>query len=213
MMTLVSAAKIEPGMRWLFARMPLLIFKFGGRWVAGGYSAGGVVGGGFGEEADGLLSGFAAGSRVAGYRLEEQIGAGGMAVVSAPGMSRLTGVALKILAPALAADEVFRRRFMSEARAAASVDDPHIIPVYEAGEAVGALFIAMRYVSGGDVRRCYAGRLSDHGPRRGHYLVDGVGAGRRARARGWCTGTSSRPTFWSMRDRACAIRSTCRISG
>ena len=62
-------------------------------------------------------------------------------------------VALKILAPALAADDGFRRRFIAESRAAAVVDDPHIIPVYEAGEADGALFIAMRYVAGGDLRR------------------------------------------------------------
>jgi predicted ATPase len=61
-------------------------------------------------------------------------------------------VALKILAPWLAADEAFRRRFLRESRAAAAVDDPYIIPVYEAGEADGALFIAMRYVSGGSVR-------------------------------------------------------------
>jgi serine/threonine-protein kinase len=61
-------------------------------------------------------------------------------------------VALKILAPVLADDEAFRRRFIRESRAAAAVDDPHIIPVFEAGEAGGVLFIAMRYVAGGDVR-------------------------------------------------------------
>ena len=61
-------------------------------------------------------------------------------------------VALKILAPALAADEGFRHRFIRESRAAAAVDDPHIVPVFEAGEADGVLFIAMRYVPGGDVR-------------------------------------------------------------
>ena len=61
-------------------------------------------------------------------------------------------VALKILAPALAADAAFRRRFIAESRAAAAVDDPHIIPVYEAGEADGVLFIAMRFVQGGDLR-------------------------------------------------------------
>jgi serine/threonine-protein kinase len=60
-------------------------------------------------------------------------------------------VALKILAPALADDEAFRQRFIRESRAAAAVDDPHIIPVFEAGEASGVLFIAMRYVRGGDV--------------------------------------------------------------
>src|ERR1700683_4165070 len=61
-------------------------------------------------------------------------------------------VALKVLAPALASDPGFRRRFIAESRAAAAVDDPHIIPIYEAGEADGALFIAMRFVAGGDLR-------------------------------------------------------------
>jgi len=62
-------------------------------------------------------------------------------------------VALKILASTLAADSAFRRRFIAESRAAAAVDDPHIIPVYEAGAAGGVLFIAMRFVGGGDLRR------------------------------------------------------------
>jgi uncharacterized protein with WD repeat len=93
------------------------------------------------------------GSRVAGYLLESQIGAGGMAVVFRARDERLSRmVALKILAPALAADDGFRLRFIRESRAAAAVDDPHIIPVYEAGEAEGVLFIAMRLVVGGDLR-------------------------------------------------------------
>ncbi len=60
-------------------------------------------------------------------------------------------VALKVLAPALAADEAFRHRFIRESRSAAAVDHPHIVPVFEAGEADGVLFLAMRYVPGGDV--------------------------------------------------------------
>jgi serine/threonine-protein kinase len=100
-------------------------------------------------------------SRIAGYRLEQQIGAGGMAVVYRSVDERLgRRVALKILAPALAADEAFRQRFIRESRAAAAVDDPHIIPVYEAGEADGVLFIAMRFVPGGDVRTL----VRQHGP-------------------------------------------------
>ncbi|MFZ0189737.1 MAG: protein kinase [Streptosporangiaceae bacterium] len=96
---------------------------------------------------------FASGSRIAGYRLEEEIGAGGMAVVFRALDERLDRfVALKLLTPWLAADEDFRHRFLRESRAAAAVDDPHIIPVYEAGEAIGVLFISMRYVSGGSVR-------------------------------------------------------------
>jgi len=101
----------------------------------------------------GGLAALAAGSRVAGYLLEEEVGAGGMAVVFRARDERLDRVvALKVLAPGLAADEEFRRRFLRESRAAAAVDDPHILPVYEAGQAGGVLFIAMRYVSGGDVR-------------------------------------------------------------
>ena len=92
------------------------------------------------------------GSRIAGYRLEEQAGAGGMAVVYRARDERLgRPVALKIMAPAMAADAQFRQRFTRESRAAAAVDHPHIIPVYEAGEAGGVLFIAMRFVGGGDV--------------------------------------------------------------
>ena len=76
------------------------------------------------------------GSQVAGYRLAEQIGRGGMAVVYRAHDSRLDRtVALKILAPALAEDEAFRQRFIRESRAAAAVDHPHIIPVFDAGEA------------------------------------------------------------------------------
>jgi hypothetical protein len=100
----------------------------------------------------GLLGGLAPGSRVAGYLLEEQVGAGGMAVVFRAVDERLDRqVALKVLSPALASDESFRLRFIRESRMAAAVDDPHIVPVYEAGEADGVLFIAMRYVGGGDV--------------------------------------------------------------
>jgi hypothetical protein len=96
---------------------------------------------------------FAVGAQIAGYRLAEQIGWGGMAVVYRALDVRLDRwVALKILAPELARDDSFRQRFISESRAAAAVDHPHIIPVFEAGEAGGVLFIAMRYVGGGDVR-------------------------------------------------------------
>jgi serine/threonine protein kinase len=106
-----------------------------------------------GEDIPALLAGLRVGSVVAGYRLEAQVGAGGMAVVFRARDERLGRlVALKVLAPGLAADPAFRRRFIAESRAAATVDDPHIIPIYEAGEAGGVLFIAMRFVGGGDLR-------------------------------------------------------------
>jgi serine/threonine protein kinase len=96
---------------------------------------------------------FAAGTQVAGYLIGEQIGRGGMAVVYRAHDVRLDRwVALKILAPEIASDESFRQRFIRESRAAAAVEHPHVIPVFEAGEADGVLFIAMRFVSGGDVR-------------------------------------------------------------
>ncbi len=103
------------------------------------------------------------GDQIAGYEILEQIGRGGMAVVYRALDLRLgRTIALKVLAPELGEDQAFRQRFIRESRAAAGVDHPHIIPVFEAGESAGVLFIAMRYVSGGDVRLLIEaeGRLS-----------------------------------------------------
>ena len=61
-------------------------------------------------------------------------------------------VALKVLAPDLADDERFRDRFIRESELAASLDEPNVLPVYDAGEHDGNLFIAMRYVAGTDLR-------------------------------------------------------------
>ena len=98
------------------------------------------------------LAGFRPGKLLAGYRLEALVGAGGMAVVFRARDQRLDRpVALKVLEPSRAEDPEFRQRFIAESRAAAKVDDPHIIPVYEADEADGVLFIAMRFVHGGDL--------------------------------------------------------------
>jgi serine/threonine protein kinase/WD40 repeat protein len=107
------------------------------------------------EDLPAQLTEFRVGSVLAGYRLEKQVGRGGFAVVFRALDERLgRPVALKILSPVLASSSPeFRRRFIVESRAAAAVDDPHIIPVYEAGEADGVLFIAMRYVAGGDLRQ------------------------------------------------------------
>jgi DNA-binding beta-propeller fold protein YncE/tRNA A-37 threonylcarbamoyl transferase component Bud32 len=92
------------------------------------------------------------GDVLAGYRLDELIGRGGMAIVYRAYDERLgRSVALKVLAPRLALDTAFRQRFIRESRVAASVDHPNIIPIYEAGEADGFLFIAMRFVQGRDV--------------------------------------------------------------
>jgi hypothetical protein len=61
-------------------------------------------------------------------------------------------VALKVLAPELGSDQRFRERFVRESRLAASLDHPNVIPIFEAGDAEGDLFIAMRYVEGTDLR-------------------------------------------------------------
>jgi serine/threonine-protein kinase len=93
------------------------------------------------------------GRQVAGYRIERVIGRGGMAVVYSARDLRLDRtVALKLLAPELARNDTFRRRFTHESRVAAAIDHPHIVPVFEAGETDGVLYIAMRYVSGSDLR-------------------------------------------------------------
>jgi serine/threonine protein kinase/outer membrane protein assembly factor BamB len=134
----------------------------------------GMVSERFSGEPGGMLAGFAEGSQIAGYRLEVRIGAGGMAVVFRAHDVRLERrVALKILAPAVAADEAFRQRFIRESRAAAAVDDPFIIPVFEAGEADGVLFIAMRYVPGGDVHSLVR-RVGPLSPGRAAAIVSSV---------------------------------------
>ncbi len=93
------------------------------------------------------------GRQIAGYRVESEIGRGGMAVVYCAKDLRLERrVALKLLAPELARNDTFRDRFTHESRVAAAIDHPHIVPVYEAGEADGVLYIAMLYVAGQDLQ-------------------------------------------------------------
>ncbi|MET9603572.1 serine/threonine-protein kinase [Streptomyces sp. NPDC006512] len=93
------------------------------------------------------------GERIAGYLVEGEIGRGGMAVVYRARDLRLDRtVALKLLAPELARNDTFRQRFAHESKVAAAIDHPHIVPVFEAGEAEGLLYIAMRYVAGQDLR-------------------------------------------------------------
>jgi WD40 repeat protein/class 3 adenylate cyclase len=92
------------------------------------------------------------GGEVAGYRIEALLGRGGTAAVYRAHDARLgRNVALKLLVADLGADERFRERFLQESRLAASLDHPNVIPIYEAGEADGLLYIAMRYVEGTDL--------------------------------------------------------------
>jgi WD40 repeat protein/tRNA A-37 threonylcarbamoyl transferase component Bud32 len=94
------------------------------------------------------------GTELAGYRIESLLGWGGMSVVYLADDLRLKRrVALKLLTARLADDGAFRERFLRESELAASIDHPNIVPIYEAGTAEGVLFIAMRYVEGGDLKQ------------------------------------------------------------
>jgi len=93
------------------------------------------------------------GEDFAGYRLRAVLGRGGMSVVYEAENPRLgSSVALKVLAPELATDDVFRARFLQESRIAASLNHPNVIPIYDMGPYEDMLYIAMRYVSGADLR-------------------------------------------------------------
>jgi predicted Ser/Thr protein kinase len=93
------------------------------------------------------------GDEFAGHRILGIAGRGGMGVVyRALQLDLDRPVALKLIAPQLAEDPDFRERFVRESRAAASIDHPNVIPIYYTGESDGALYIAMRYVEGSDLR-------------------------------------------------------------
>jgi hypothetical protein len=94
------------------------------------------------------------GTEFAGYQLRAVIDHGGMSVVYRAENPRLgSASALKVLPPDLAANDVFRTRFLNESRIAASLNHPNVIPVYDMGVSQDLLYIAMRYVSGTDLRR------------------------------------------------------------
>jgi serine/threonine protein kinase len=83
------------------------------------------------------------------YRIESVLGRGGMGTVYLATHTRLERrVALKVITPALADDPDFRARFLRESRLAASLDHPHVIPIYDADEVDDVLYLAMRYVDG-----------------------------------------------------------------
>jgi len=99
------------------------------------------------------------GTDFAGYRLRAVLGRGGMSIVYQAENPRLGNlIALKVLAPELADDQVFRNRFREESQIAASLNHPHVIPIHDFGSTQGLLYIAMRYVSGTDLRHLIANR-------------------------------------------------------
>ncbi len=93
------------------------------------------------------------GTKFAGYRVERLLGSGGMGTVYLATQESLNRpVALKLLNPALTADETFRARFRREGEVQAALDHPHIVPVYDTGETADGLYLAMRYVRGSTLK-------------------------------------------------------------
>jgi cell division protein FtsN len=89
----------------------------------------------------------------AGHSIESVLGRGGMGVVYRATDMRLNRpTALKVIAPGLSADGDFRRRFQRESQLAASVRHPHVVPIFQAGEADGLLFVTMELIEGCDLR-------------------------------------------------------------
>jgi hypothetical protein len=111
------------------------------------------------------MTALAVGQEFDGYLIKGELGRGGMGVVYLAEQLRLgRDVALKAIAAELSTDAGYKARFQREARLAASLDHPNIVPVFEAGEAEGLLYLAMRYVDGTDLAALLAreGRLETH---------------------------------------------------
>jgi YVTN family beta-propeller protein len=129
--------------------------------------------GGSGDEAGGL----AAGEEFAGHLIEAELGRGGMGVVyRARHLALDRELALKVIATALSSDETFRARFQREARLAASIDHPNVIPVQDAGEEAGRLYLSMRLVAGSDLDTLIV-REGPMGLERAAGLIAAVAAG------------------------------------
>jgi serine/threonine-protein kinase len=109
------------------------------------------------------------------YTLIELLGRGGMGEVwKAHDTAIDRVVALKMLLPHYAKDPDFDQRFRREARAAARLDDPHVVPIYDVGEIDDRLYVTMRLINGTDLQT-----LIDQGPlepRRAVAIIDQIAA-------------------------------------
>ena len=109
-----------------------------------------------------MSSAFGTGAVIGGYRIVSPIGEGAMgSVYLAEGATPEERVALKLLAPELARDERFRRRFLRESEIAGSIRHPCAVRVLDSGEDDGRLYLAMTYIEGRDLRELLSveGRL------------------------------------------------------
>src|SRR5262249_3970338 len=100
-----------------------------------------------------MQSPLAAGTVVAGFRVESLIGEGAMGAVYRATAPDGRVVALKLLSAELARDDRFRQRFLRESRIATTLNHPHIVPTSASGEEGGVLFLAMTYIEGSDLRQ------------------------------------------------------------
>ncbi len=118
----------------------------------------------------------APGAQVAGYRIAGLLGQGGMGFVYEAEHAVLgRKAALKTLLPELVDDADFRTRFIAESQTVAALDHPSIIPIYDAGEADGVVYIAMRHVGGGDLHQLLESGPLD--PERAVTILEQVAAG------------------------------------
>src|SRR5262249_46537289 len=102
-----------------------------------------------------------AGTMFSGFRIQRAIGRGGMGLIYLAREIRLDRlVCLKVISGEVADDERFRTRFSKESRTAASIEHPHVVTVFRAGEEDGLLYVAMRYIPGLDLQRL----ISTRGP-------------------------------------------------
>ena len=113
------------------------------RLVERGFAAGLV------SERDLLGGVLSPGTTFAGYEVESVVGAGGLGILYRARQLRLDRtVALKLVEPDVAQHPVVRERLRREARAVASLDHPNVVPLYEAGEQDGTVYIVTRWING-----------------------------------------------------------------
>ena len=150
---------------------------------------------------------------IAHYEILAPIGEGGMGVVYRALDTRLgRPVAVKLLSPEGAIDGERRKRFVQEARAASALNHPHIITIYDIGQAEGLDFIAMEYVPGPSLAQAIAREQAAASGRRCSTPSRSPTHWRPHTPPGSCTATSSRPTSCSARLET-GGRSRCSISG
>jgi serine/threonine protein kinase len=102
-----------------------------------------------------------AGGRFAGFELKERVGEGGIGLVYRARDLRLgREVALRIIGAEIARDAVTRARLNRESLTLASVDHPNVVPIYDAGESDGRLYVVTRWVDGVDLGTL----VHQHGP-------------------------------------------------